>query len=92
MALGSTLDMPSGASKPKRPRDVNQLAKAIADIATGDAPKEEPAEPDSRNPAAVALSKLGASKGGKARAEKLSAKKRTEIAKKPAKKRWGAKG
>lgn len=38
--------------------------------------------------AARALSRLGASKGGKARAKKLSAEKRTEIAKKAAKKRW----
>ena len=45
-------------------------------------------EPDTRNPAAVALSKLGASKGGKARAEKLSARKRREIAKKAASARW----
>jgi len=37
----------------------------------------------------VALSKLGASKGGKARAEKLSEKRRKEIAKKAAKARWG---
>jgi hypothetical protein len=43
---------------------------------------------DKRNPAAVALSKLGASKGGKARAESLSARKRRVIAKRAAAKRW----
>lgn len=81
--------MPSRASKkPKRPRDTNQLAWQIVQEATGQAPAE-PEEPDIRNPAAVALSKLGASKGGKARAEKLSARKRSEIAKKAAKARWG---
>ncbi len=45
--------------------------------------------PRAKNPAAVALGKLGASKGGKARAAKLQAKRRTEIARKAARKRWG---
>lgn len=45
--------------------------------------------PDTRNPAAVALSRLGAAKGGQARAKKLSASKRKEIAKKAARARWG---
>jgi hypothetical protein len=70
--------------KEKRPTDVNQLAKLIADIATGEA-----SEPEStKNPAAVALGKLGGLKGGKARAEKLSPEQRAEIAKKAAAKRW----
>jgi hypothetical protein len=43
---------------------------------------------DTRNPAAVALSKLGASKGGKARANALSSRKRSLIAKKAAAARW----
>jgi hypothetical protein len=52
-------------------------------------PLDKPIEkPDTRNPAAVALSKLGASKGGKARAEALSARKRKQIAKKAAEARW----
>ena len=42
-----------------------------------------------KNPAAVALGRLGGLKGGKARAEKLSAKKRKAIAQKAAKTRWG---
>jgi len=47
-------------------------------------------DPDAgKNPAAVALSKLGAAKGGKARAAKLSPAKRKAIAKKAAKARWG---
>jgi hypothetical protein len=80
--------MPSRASKrPKRPRDTNQLAWQIVQEATGESvPALE--EPDTRNPAAVALSKLGASKGGKARAENLSAAKRKAIAKKAAAARW----
>jgi len=79
--------MPSRASKPKMPRDPNQLAAAIVRMTTGQEPKPQP-EPDTRNPAAVALSKLGASKGGKARAAAMSKKKRSEIAKKAARARW----
>jgi hypothetical protein len=67
---------------------VNQLAKLVVDIATGNAPAEPP---DTRNPAAVALSKLGASKGGKARAKALTKEQRQEIAKRAAAKRWGKK-
>ncbi|TMG53959.1 MAG: hypothetical protein E6H84_10160 [Chloroflexi bacterium] len=44
-----------------------------------------------KNPAAVALGKLGGSKGGKIRAAKLSARRRSEIAKKAAATRWGKK-
>jgi len=44
--------------------------------------------PKKKNPAAVALSKLGASKGGKARARKLSAEERSEIARKAVLARW----
>jgi hypothetical protein len=46
-------------------------------------------KPKEKNPAAVALGKLGGAKGGKARAARLSKKKRSEIAKKAAKARWG---
>ena len=73
--------------KKKRPRDMNQLAYHIVQEATGQAPAEQL---DTRNPAAVALAKLGASKGGKARAEKLSARKRKQIARKAADVRWAA--
>jgi hypothetical protein len=68
----------------KRPRDVNQRAKSIVDLATGETEEEK----DPRNPAAVALGRLGGNKGGKARAEKLSPARRSEIAKKAADKRW----
>jgi hypothetical protein len=88
--------MPSRASKPphpekppKRPRDINSLAFAIVAEATGTAPPLEPEKP--KNPAAVALGKLGAAKGGNARASKLSAKRRKEIAAKAARMRWGRK-
>jgi hypothetical protein len=83
--------MPTRPSK-KRPHnklDPIELARKIVDQATGDAPKEE-AEPEqpAKNPAAVALGKLGGSKGGKARAAKLSPAKRKAIAAKAAKARW----
>lgn len=68
---------------PKRPRDVNQLAKLITDIATGDAEEA----PDTRDPAAVAMG----SKGGKARASSMTPERRKEIAKAAAAKRWGTK-
>lgn len=73
----------------KRPRDFNQLAASIVAEATGEKTTEE--EPSTKNPAAVALGRLGGLKGGKARAESLSAKKRKAIAQKAAKARWGKK-
>ncbi len=77
--------MPDRSSK--RPRDANQLAKLIVDQATGAAPVEATAD-EGKNPAAVALGRLGGLKGGKARAKKLSAAKRKAIAKKAAAARW----
>ena len=47
--------------------------------------------PEKKNPIAVAFGKLGAAKGGKARAAKLSAKRRSAIARAAARARWGAK-
>jgi hypothetical protein len=75
----------------KKPRDVNQLAKSIVDLATGNPITEDvsPIAPTrEKNIAAVTLGRLGGLKGGKARAEKLSAKKRKAIAKKAAEARW----
>lgn len=73
----------------RRPRDANQLAKAIIDIAIGD---ERDAPPvDERNPAAVALGRLGGLKGGRARAKALPAAERREIARRAAAARWGKK-
>lgn len=76
-------------AKPNRPRDVNERAKLIMDIATGEIEDENP--DSNKNPAAVELGRLGGLKGGKARAKKLSAKQRKEITKKAAAKRWGNK-
>jgi hypothetical protein len=83
--------MPSRASTPKRPRDPNLLARSVVEDLIGEkmdgSPLATPPE-DKRNPAAVALSKLGASKGGIARAKALSGQKRKKIAQKAAKARW----
>lgn len=79
--------MPSRASKG---RDFFSNARRVVEQAIGEQMDGSPlADPDAgKNPAAMALSKLGASKGGKARAAKLSPQKRKQIAKKAAKKRW----
>lgn len=70
---------------PKRPRDMNQLAKRIADIATGDH-EDDPYE--GKNPFAVELGRMGGLKGGKARASALTPEQRKEIAQKAAAARW----
>jgi hypothetical protein len=84
--------MPARA-RTKRPRDTNQLAWQIVQEATGQAPVAPAVMPvpDTRNPAAVALSKLGASKGGLARAAALSPAKRRAIARKAVAARWAKK-
>jgi hypothetical protein len=69
----------------KRPTDTNQLAKSVIDIATGQQPDTDKPEKD---PAAVALGRRGGLKGGKARADSLTPKQRSEIAKKAATTRW----
>jgi len=74
--------------KKKRPRDPNQLAASIVADATTEAKPVELQDANGKNPAAVALGRLGGLKGGKARAAKLSAKKRREIARKAAQARW----
>jgi hypothetical protein len=77
--------MPKRSSKP----DVNQIAADILRAATGE---PEPLTPKgTKNPAAVALGRLGGLRGGKARAAKLSKSKRAEIAKKAAAARWSKK-
>jgi hypothetical protein len=76
--------------KPKRPRDANERAFYTMQVATGQIPPDPIPAPRQKNPAAVALGKLGAKKGGLAGAEKLSAKRRSEIARKAAETRWKA--
>lgn len=82
-------------TKKKTRRDTAEIARSVVEQAIGEQLNGEPLpepeqsdEADTRNPAAVALSKLGASKGGEARAKKLTAEQRSEIAKKAARSRW----
>ena len=73
----------------KKSRDINKLASQIVEEATGEpAPKPEDS---TKNPAAVALGRLGGLKGGKARAKKLTPEQRSEIARKAAQTRWAEK-
>jgi hypothetical protein len=78
--------------KKKRPNDINIIASQIVAEATQEI-KEEPSQTliKGKNPAAIALGRLGGLKGGPARARKLSSKKRKEIARKAAKIRWAKK-
>jgi hypothetical protein len=70
------------------PEDVNEVAFRVTQEAMGVKPAEWE---DGKNPAAVALGRLGGLKGGKARAEKLTPKERSRIASMAAKKRWEGK-
>jgi hypothetical protein len=72
-------------SRKKKSRDINVLASQIVEEATG---KNSCQLEASKNPAAVALGRLGGLKGGKARASKLTPEQRKEIAKKAAEARW----
>lgn len=74
--------MPTGPKGQKRPADVNARAIIVAKIATDEI--EDMTTSDGKNAAAVALGRMG----GKARAAGLSAKRRKEIARKAAEKRW----
>ena len=79
--------MPKRTSR-KKSRDINVLASQIVQETTGEelVPRE-----DGKNPAAVALGRLGGLKGGRARAEKLTPEQRSEIARKAAQARWSSK-
>ncbi|MBU1150451.1 MAG: hypothetical protein ABIJ57_09355 [Pseudomonadota bacterium] len=72
--------------KSKTPYELNKLAAFIVDQATNEEPQAE--EKPTKNLAAVELGRLGGKKGGKARAAKLTPKRRSEIAKKAASARW----
>ena len=78
--------MPKRLSKPQK--DTQQLARSVLDAI---APDAEPKAGKEKNPAAVALGRLGGLKGGKARAAKLSPARRKEIAKKAIAARWKSK-
>ena len=74
--------MPRGPKGEKRPADAIGNAVMIGRIATGEI--DDLTTADGKNAAAVALGRMG----GKARAESMTAKRRTEIAKKAAASRW----
>jgi hypothetical protein len=76
--------MPARASRGGKRADAIQNAPRVVEEATSAILKLA----EGKNPHAQALSALGASKGGKARAEKLSEKRRKAIAKKAAQARW----
>lgn len=77
-----SMRMAKGPKGERRPADVNARAVMIAKIATGEI--EDATTDDGKNAAAVALGRMG----GKARAKGMSAKKRKEIARRAAEKRW----
>jgi len=74
--------------KPKRPRDTNQLAKSIVDLATGEIIEEKI---DSLSAYASAFARKGGLKGGVARAKSLTKAQRVKIAKSGAMARWNKK-
>ena len=73
--------MTDSAKKPKRPRDANQLAKFITDLATGEAVEVKETNLSKR-------AAKGGKKGGPARAESLTPEQRSEIARIAASARW----
>lgn len=84
--------MTDKARRRKRPADFAQRAKMIVDIATGEIEDREPAVAErGKDPAAVSLGRRGGLKGGRARAEKLTAEQRSMIARKAAAARYGKK-
>jgi hypothetical protein len=81
----------SRTSTSKRPRDFNARAFESVAILTGTAEPPPPEEPlDPVQVAARELGRRGGLKGGKARAEKMTAEERSESARKAAKARWSS--
>lgn len=69
------------ATRPKRPRDTNQLAKLIVDISTGEAEEQKESKK-------AAAGRLGGIKGGAKRADKLTPEQRASVARLAAQARW----
>jgi len=83
--------MPEGRPKggAKRPRDANQLAKLIVDVASGEIEDRKPTpEEEGKDPRAVNRGRLGGAKGGASRAKALTPKQRRAAAVKAARARW----
>ena len=77
----------------KRPRDPIQLGKLIVDIATGEIEdRDRTPEAQGKSAIAVARGKAGGSKGGRARAMRLTPEQRVEIARVAAQTRWKKSG
>lgn len=76
--------MPKGPKGEKRPGDVIGAAIMVARIATGEIDESAATEDDGKDPAAKALG----SKGGRARATRLTTERRREIAQEAARRRW----
>lgn len=81
--------MPKRSSKKQGPSDLNEVAFRIMQQAIGES--DGSSDASQKNPAAVALGKLGGKKGGRARAQNLSPERRAEIARHAAEVRWRAK-
>ena len=84
-AMWHTVGMPRRSSKKPVAPEQEKIEQAVGKSA------DAPAPADGKNPAAVALGRLGGKKGGQARAKKLTAEQRREIAKKAAAARWRGK-
>lgn len=82
--MGYASSMAKRPVRKKKQPDHQQLARKVLDTIAPDSTTNKPA----KNQAAVELGRLGGLKGGKARAQKLTAKKRSQIAKKAAEARW----
>ena len=80
--------MTADKKPPKRPRDPNQLVKFIVDVATG--AEQSTRQPEVTAPVSPAteFARSGGLKGGRARADKLSAEERSQIARQAAAARW----
>jgi len=79
--------MPKRSSSSKRAPDTNERAANVVAAATGQ-PRRAKKSTKRKNPAAVALGRLGGAKGGKARSAALTPEQRSEIARKAAAARW----
>jgi len=79
--------MPKRSRKKGKQLDIIELASAITEEATNPRPEEKSGD-EGKNPAAVALGRLGGLKGGKARAKKLTKRQRSESARRAANARW----
>jgi hypothetical protein len=75
-------------SSRNKPRDLKLLAASTVDEATAEEAQAAAIKAGGKNPHAVALGRLGGSKGGTARARKLTAEQRREIAARAAAARW----